>query len=98
MQLAITGASGHIGYHVARLLLERGHDVCLLLRGQNTLTRRLERLGARVRTVDLFAPETYVPALAGVEALFHLAAVNTTSQATAALVESSTVGLTGAIL
>ncbi len=39
-----------------------------------------------------------MPALAGVEALFHLAAVNTTSHASADLVTRSTVGLTGAIL
>ena len=98
MHIALTGASGHIGYHVARLLLERGHDVRLLLRGPNVLTRRLERLGARVHTADLLAPETYLPALAGVEALFHLAAVNTTSQAGADLVERATVGLTKSLL
>ena len=98
MQIALTGASGHLGYHVADCLLQRGHTVRLLLRAPNVLTRRLERLGASVHVVDLFAPETCVPVLAGAEALFHLAATNTTSQADAALVERSTVGLTQAML
>ena len=98
MQIALTGASGHIGYHVARLLLQRGHDVRLLLRGPNVLTRRLERAGARTFVVDLFAPETCRAALAGTEALFHLAATNTTSQADVTEVERSTVALTQAVL
>ena len=98
MPLAITGASGHIGYHVARLLLERGQEVRLLLRAPNVLSRRLENLGARVHVVDLLAPESCLPALTGTTALFHLAATNTTSQTGAELVERSTVTLTESVL
>ena len=98
MPLAITGASGHIGYHVARLLLERGQQVRLLLRAPNVLSRRLERLGAQVHVVDLFAPQSCLPALSGAAALFHLAATNTTSQAGADLVARSTVTLTESLL
>ena len=98
MQIALTGASGHIGYHVACLLLQHGHDVRLLLRAPNVLTRRLERAGAQTFLVDLFEPETCQTALAGTEALFHLAATNTTSQADATQVERSTVALTQAVL
>ncbi len=98
MQIALTGTSGHLGYHVARRLLQQGHAVHLLLRAPNVLTRRLELLGARSHLVDLLAPETCLPALAGTEALFHLAATNTTSQADADLVERSTAGLTKSVL
>ena len=70
MRVALTGASGHIGYHVASRLLQGGHEVRLLLRAPNVLTRRLERSGAGTRLVDLLAPETLPAALAGVEVLF----------------------------
>ena len=98
MQIALTGTSGHLGYHVAHRLLQQGHAVRLLLRAPNFLTRRLENLGALTRVVDLFSPDACVPALAGAEALFHLAAMNTTSQADADLVERSTVALTKSML
>lgn len=101
MKVAVTGASGHIGYHVARLLVERGHEVHLLLRGGNALSRRLERAGARAHRVDLSRPETYTPTLAGADALFHLAAVNTTTGGGGDAdhaVTRATAGLTAAVL
>lgn len=97
-KIVVTGSSGHIGYHVAKLLLEHGYDVHLLLRRPNVLTNRLQRRGATVHLVDLQHVDTYASLLAGAEGLFHLAASNTTSQAAAAETKLSTVGLTEAVI
>ena len=43
-RVAVTGASGHIGYHVASALLAAGYDVHLLVRRENFLTARLGEL------------------------------------------------------
>ncbi len=47
-RVIVTGASGHIGFHVAKALLARGYRTELLLRQRNVLTERLERAGAIV--------------------------------------------------
>lgn len=93
-KLVVTGSSGHIGYHVAQRLLQRGYEVHLLLRQRNVLTQRLTRRGAVEHIVDLQQSETYSEVLAGAEGLFHLAASNTTSQSDAANTRRSTAELT----
>ena len=93
-KVVITGASGHIGFHVAGRLLAKGYDVHLLLRSKNTLTSRLARQGAVLHLVELGRRETYASLLHGSTALFHLAAANTTSQQNQAGTIASTAGLT----
>ncbi|HSH37954.1 MAG TPA: NAD-dependent epimerase/dehydratase family protein, partial [Chthoniobacterales bacterium] len=96
--VVVTGASGHIGFHVARALIAGGYRVELLLRSRNVLTDRLECAGAVVHLVDLLDPATYRSILQHAAGLFHLAAANTTSQREAEATTRSTAGLTEAVI
>jgi len=66
----VTGASGFVGWHVARLLLERGARVRALLRPGS----RLRELGAETVTGDLRDPASLQTAVAGCGVVFHVAA------------------------
>src|SRR5438046_3076694 len=68
--ILVTGATGFIGWHVAKKLLERGHSV-----------RALARPGSKVRELnvetaigDLRDRESLVRAVAGCGMVFHVAA------------------------
>src|SRR5580704_4278470 len=66
----ITGASGFVGWHVARLLLERGHPVRALVRPSSTVPELdVERV-----TGDLRDPASLSRAAAGCGLVFHVAA------------------------
>ncbi len=79
-RLAVTGAGGFIGAHLTRALLSEGHEVVAIdnyIRGQ--ASRLADAPGAIERaTLDVRDREALVKALAGVECVFHLAAVNGT--------------------
>ena len=66
----VTGASGFIGWHVARLLTERGHKVRALVRP----TSKLRELEVEPVTGDLRDPESLERAVAGCGLVFHVAA------------------------
>ncbi len=97
-RLVVTGASGHIGYHVAWQLLELGNEVTLVIRRRNRNIERLEQKGAAVQVVDLQQPATYESFLRGADALFHLAAENTTDTSDEARVIENTSGLSKKVL
>ena len=67
----VTGASGFIGWHVARLLVERGENVRLLVRPTSSL-QDLE--GAEIVTGDLQNRDSLRGAVAGCATVFHIAA------------------------
>jgi UDP-glucose 4-epimerase len=69
MRVLVTGAAGFLGYAVAALLVEQGHDVTGLTRsGASALPTGVARLDGDLRT-----PETLARALAEVEGVCHLA-------------------------
>lgn len=69
MRVLVTGAAGFVGYAVAALLVERGHDVTGLTRcGASALPAGVQRLQGDLRT-----PQTLPTALAEVEGVCHLA-------------------------
>ncbi|MDT0212067.1 NAD-dependent epimerase/dehydratase family protein [Curtobacterium sp. BRD11] len=72
MRIVITGVAGLIGSNLSRLLLEEGHDVV----GIDDLSGGLlSRVDSRVRFKQLdIAQDDLDDALAGAEAVFHLAA------------------------
>jgi short-subunit dehydrogenase len=75
MRVAFLGATRGMGRALARLMAEKGHDLCLLGRNAADLeksARDLEVRGGRgpvrVAACDLARPETFAPALAAAEA------------------------------
>jgi len=66
----VTGASGFIGWHVARLLTERGHRVRALVRPSS----KLRELEVEPVTGDLRDAESLERAVAGCGLVFHVAA------------------------
>jgi len=66
----VTGASGFLGWHVARLLVERGHRVKALLRPSS----RIRELDVEPVAGDLRDPASLERAVAGCALVFHVAA------------------------
>src|SRR5271156_5469179 len=73
MRTFITGATGFLGSHVARVLAEQGADLRLLVRPTSSL-KNLEGLQAETATGDLRDPASLEKALSGCEVVFHVAA------------------------
>ena len=99
MQKAIvTGAAGHIGYNVTKILLAKNYEVHLLIRSSNVNIIELQELGAKVYPCNLFEVDSYAPIIKDADVLFHLAAENTTSMANASRVIENTDKLTQVVL
>jgi dihydroflavonol-4-reductase len=73
MLCLVTGATGFVGSAVARKLLDRGHDVRVLVR-RGSDRRNLAGLPVEPVTGALDDPASLPHAVSGVEALFHVAA------------------------
>lgn len=74
MRACLTGATGFVGGHLARLLIERGHDLRVTYRDG----RRLERLGeldAEAVKADVLDRAAMRRAAKGADVLFHCAGV-----------------------
>jgi dihydroflavonol-4-reductase len=68
----VTGATGFVGSHVTRLLVERGDDVIATVRPRSR-TETLERLGVKTVPTDVLDRRAVRRALRGVDRVFHLA-------------------------
>jgi len=73
MKALVTGATGFVGSHVARFLAGQGAELRVLVR-PTSLTANLEGIAAERVTGDLREPESLRKAMAGCEAVFHVAA------------------------
>ena len=73
MKVFLTGATGFIGHHVARALAAEGAKLRLLVRKTSNLAN-LEGIRGETHVGDLAQPESYGPALAGCDAVVHVAA------------------------
>ena len=69
----LTGATGFLGSHVARVLSQQGAELRLLVRPTSNL-RNLEGLNAETVTGDLRDPASFEKAMAGCDTVFHVAA------------------------
>ena len=69
----VTGSTGFLGSHVARVLAEQGANLRLLVRA-NSNTKNIADLKAELVTGDLRDPSSFEKALAGCDAVFHVAA------------------------
>jgi len=72
MKLFITGATGFVGAHVARMAAEQGAELRLLTRASSNVKNL--PAGADVVVGDLRAPAGFAAALQGCDALIHVAA------------------------
>lgn len=73
MLVFVTGATGFLGSHVARVLAERGANLRLLVRGGSDL-RNIADLAAEQAVGDLREPASIEKAMSGCEVVFHVAA------------------------
>jgi dihydroflavonol-4-reductase len=73
MKVFVTGATGFVGHHVARALAAEGADLRLLVRKSSNL-ENLEGIAGDTVVGDLLAPESLRTALAGCDAVMHVAA------------------------
>ena len=70
-----TGGTGRVGSRLIQRLLENGYQVRMLIRQESDLANRLAKMGAEPVVGDLLDPNSYSKALAGCNAVLHLAAV-----------------------
>jgi dihydroflavonol-4-reductase len=73
MTSLVTGANGFVGSHVARMLIERGEQVRVLVRPQSSL-KAIEGLPVEKVHGDLRDSSSLERASAGVDRVFHVAA------------------------
>jgi dihydroflavonol-4-reductase len=73
MTIFITGATGFVGHHVAKALASEGADLRLLTRKSSNL-RNLEGIPGETVVGDLLEPESLKSAIAGCDAVMHVAA------------------------
>jgi len=73
MTTLVTGATGFVGSVVARLLIEKGEPVRVLVRS-NSDRRNLEHLEVEIVEGDLNDPTSLKKAVKGCNALYHVAA------------------------
>lgn len=74
MKILVTGATGKVGSRFVPRLLAKGYDVTLLVRDA-AKADDLAQLGAKLIIGDLYDPNTLPPAVAGMDAVIHLAAL-----------------------
>jgi dihydroflavonol-4-reductase len=73
MKIFLTGATGFVGHHVAKALAADGADLRMLVRKTSNL-KNLEGIRGEMHQGDLSEPESIRPALAGCDAVVHVAA------------------------
>jgi dihydroflavonol-4-reductase len=70
MAIVVTGASGHVGANVVRILLARGERVRVLVHRDR---RALEGLDVEVVQGNICDPDLLIPAFRGAEVVYHAA-------------------------
>jgi dihydroflavonol-4-reductase len=73
MKIFLTGATGFVGHHVALALAAEGAELRMLVRKTSNLGN-LKGIEGDVCVGDLARPESFAPALAGCDAVVHVAA------------------------
>ena len=74
MKILVTGATGKVGSRFVPRMLAKGYDVRILVRDAAKASALVE-LGARVVIGDLYDSATLPPAVEGIDAVIHLAAL-----------------------
>jgi dihydroflavonol-4-reductase len=71
MKIAVTGASGHVGANLCRMLIDRGHEVKALIHNS---TKGIEDLGLEFVPGEINSEADLRKLCCGCEVVFHLAA------------------------
>jgi len=74
MKVLVTGASGHIGYHICKLLLDQNYQVRAFIR-KSSFKEHLEKLPLEIFYGDILIPENLQEAMKDIDIVFHTAAV-----------------------
>jgi dihydroflavonol-4-reductase len=79
-KVLVTGANGHLGFNIVRLLVEKGYSVRAGVRSLSNAAKAgpLRSLGVELVEADLMQPATLGKAMTGMEGLFQVAAVYAT--------------------
>jgi len=72
MKIAVTGATGHVGANLCRTLVAQGHDVRAVCHAH---TGALDGVAVEIVRADVRDPAAVDAVLAGVERVYHLAAM-----------------------
>jgi dihydroflavonol-4-reductase len=91
MKIAVTGASGHVGANLCRMLLDRGHEVRALI--HNSISG-LENLNLEFVQGDVTSETDLRKLCNGIEVVFHLAAFISISKHDARCAEINTMSCT----
>jgi dihydroflavonol-4-reductase len=75
VHVLVTGATGFTGGHLARALAARGNAVSALVRGESPEAAALAAAGITLRTGDLRDASALAAATAGVDVVYHIAAM-----------------------
>ena len=76
-RVLVTGANGHVGYNLTKLLVEKGYSVRAGVRdpADEKKTGPLRELGVELKRADVMRPETLAAAADGMDGVFQVAAV-----------------------
>lgn len=100
MKILVTGATGKVGSRLVPRLLAKGYDVSVFVRDAAKASA-LAALGAKVIIGDLYEPGTIPAAVAGMDAVIHLAALFRTFTDDEGIVKTNregTIGLANAAM
>ena len=70
MKALVTGATGFVGSHVARVLAEKGAELRVLVRSSSNL-KNIEGMNAERVVGDLRDADSLEKAMSGCDAVFH---------------------------
>ena len=72
----VTGANGHVGFVLTKLLVERGYNVRASVRDKENkeLTKNLSEFDVDIVSLNLMHPETIEPAMENIDGVFQVAA------------------------
>src|SRR5258708_35437456 len=73
MKYFVTGATGFVGSHVVRQLVDAGHEVIAVVRNP-AKTQELTRLGITIARGDVTDKESMREPMRGTDGVFHIAA------------------------
>jgi NADH dehydrogenase len=77
MRIAITGGTGFIGHHLAKSLIEKGHEVVLIARGMDKRNQSIIKIrGVRFESIGIDDEEKLFKAFNSCDAVAHCAGIN----------------------